>query len=115
MTSRRSAGLLLSNVSPLTPSHHSPALKWPNVRGGTAAVALVSIVRAVPTVVLVPLVLGATDALARDRLLRLVVWGRVVFLVVASALVISGASPALIYLLAAVDAVASALLRPLRA
>jgi hypothetical protein len=25
--------LWLSNVSPLTPSHHSPAMKWPNVGG----------------------------------------------------------------------------------
>jgi hypothetical protein len=83
--------------------------------GGTGAVALVSIIRAVPTVFLVPVILGATNALARDHMLRLVVWGRVGFLVVASALVISGATPAIIYVFAGVDAVASALLRPLRA
>jgi hypothetical protein len=83
--------------------------------GGTAAVALVSIIRAVPTVVLVPTLLGATDAMARDHLLRLVVWGRVGFLLVATALVLYGASPALIYVFAGIDAVASALLRPLRA
>ncbi|HEX5014900.1 MAG TPA: cyclic nucleotide-binding domain-containing protein [Candidatus Limnocylindrales bacterium] len=82
--------------------------------GGTGAVALVSVIRSVPTVVLVPLVLGATDVLPRDHMLRLVVWGRVGFLVVASGLVITGATPALIYVFAGVDAVASALLRPLR-
>ena len=37
MTSRVSAGLWLSNVSPPTPSHHSPAMKWPNVGGDAAA------------------------------------------------------------------------------
>jgi cyclic nucleotide-binding protein/MFS transporter len=83
--------------------------------GGTAAVALVSIVRAVPSVLLVPLILGATDAMPRDRLLRQVLRGRVVFLFLATALVLYGAAPLLIYVLAGVDAVASAVLRPIRA
>jgi hypothetical protein len=83
--------------------------------GGTAAVALVSIVRAVPSVLLVPLVLGATDTLPRDRLLGLVLRGRVVFLISATVLVFLGVAPILIYALAGVDAVASAVLRPLRA
>jgi hypothetical protein len=83
--------------------------------GGTAAVALVSIVRAVPTVFLVPLLLGATNAIPRDRMLRLVVWARVVFLVLATGLVIYGAAPPVIYVFAGIDGVASALLRPLRA
>ena len=39
MTSRVSAGLWLSNVSPETPSHHSPAMKWPNVGGAVALAA----------------------------------------------------------------------------
>jgi hypothetical protein len=83
--------------------------------GGTAAVALVSIIRAVPSVLLVPVILGATDAMPRDRLLGFVLRGRTAFLILATALVFSGAAPILIYLLAGVDAVASALLRPLRA
>jgi hypothetical protein len=83
--------------------------------GGTAAVALVAIIRALPSVVLVPVLLVATDAIPRDRLLRLVVAIRVACLVVATALVISNALLLPIYLLAGIDAVAGGLLRPLRA
>ena len=53
--------------------------------GGTPAVALLAIIRSLPSVVLVPWLLAATDAIPRDRLLRLVVWGRVGFLLVAEA------------------------------
>jgi MFS family permease len=83
--------------------------------GGTTAVALVAIIRALPSVVLVPLLLAATDAIPRDRLLRLVVATRVACLLVATALVIGNEIPFAIYLLAGIDAVAGGLLRPLRA
>ena len=83
--------------------------------GGTAAVALLAIIRALPSVVLVPMLLAATDTIPRDRLLRLVVATRVACLVVATALVIGDAFLFAIYLLAGIDAVAGGLLRPLRA
>ena len=83
--------------------------------GGTAAVAVLAIIRALPSVVLVPMLLAATDAIPRDRLLRLVVATRVACLVVATALVIGDAFLFAIYLLAGIDAVAGGLLRPLRA
>ncbi len=83
--------------------------------GGTAAVALVAIIRSLPSVFLVPLLLDATDAIPRDRLLRLVVATRVACLVVATALVIGNAFLFAIYLLAGIDAVAGGLFRPLRA
>jgi MFS family permease len=83
--------------------------------GGTAAVALVAIIRSLPSVVLVPWLLAATDAIPRDRLLRLVVATRVACLAVATGLVIGDALVFAIYLIAGIDAVAGGLLRPLRA
>jgi Cyclic nucleotide-binding domain/Major Facilitator Superfamily len=83
--------------------------------GGTAAVALVAIIRSLPSVVLVPWLLAATDAIPRDRLLRLVIATRVVCLGVATGLVIGDALVFAIYLIAGIDAVAGGLLRPLRA
>src|SRR5262249_58460754 len=44
--------------------------------GGTAAVALVAILRALPSVVLVPLLLSRGDAVSADAMLRLSVWAR---------------------------------------
>ena len=83
--------------------------------GGTAAVALVAIIRALPSVVLVPVLLGAFDAMPPDRLLRFVIAARVAFLAVATALVAGDALPVLVYLVAGIDAVAGGLTRPLRA
>ena len=83
--------------------------------GGTAAVALVTVIRAVPSVILVPVLLGATDGVPRDRLLRLVLQARVVILAVMTVFVVLGATPIFIYLLAGVDSVATAILRPIRA
>jgi hypothetical protein len=78
------------------------------------AVAVLAIIRALPSVVLVPYLLARTNTMARDALLRLVVGARVVCLVAITALVVADASLALIFLLAAVDSVAGGLLRPLR-
>jgi hypothetical protein len=83
--------------------------------GGTAAVALLAIVRALPSVVLVPVLLAATNAFPRDRLLWLVVAARVACLVVLTALVFGDALLVAIYVLTGIDAVAGGLLRPLRA
>ena len=44
--------------------------------GGTAAVALVAVLRALPSVVLTPLILSLADRIPKDRLLRLVVFFR---------------------------------------
>jgi hypothetical protein len=82
--------------------------------GGTAAVAFVAIIRALPSVVLTPLLLSLTDAVPRDRLLRLIMAARLACIVVATIEVVAAAPPAGIYLVVAVDAVAGALLRPLR-
>jgi MFS family permease len=82
--------------------------------GGTPAVALLVIVRNLPSVVTIPYLLSLTNAIPRDRLLRLVVWARVVCLVVLSVLVIGGSAPWLIFVLTALDAVAGGLIRPLR-
>lgn len=83
--------------------------------GGTAAVASLAIIRALPSVVLVPYLLARTNAMPRDALLRLVVWARIVCLAAITALVIAGSSLAFIFFLAALDSVAGGLLRPLRA
>ena len=83
--------------------------------GGTAAVAFVAIIRALPSVVLVPLLLSITQAIAPDRLLRLLVAGRLACVVAAAVLVLGAAPPPAVYLVAAIDAVAGALLRPIRA
>jgi len=82
--------------------------------GGTTAVAILAIIRALPSVVLVPYLLARTDTMARDALLRLVVGARIVCLVAITALVVADSSLVLIFFLAAVDSVAGGLLRPLR-
>jgi hypothetical protein len=82
--------------------------------GGTAAVALVAVIRSLPSVVLAPLLIAASAALARDRLLRLVLAVRVGCVVGATSLVVVDGPIPPIYFLGAVDAVAAALLRPLR-
>ncbi len=82
--------------------------------GGPPAVALVAVIRSLPSVVLAPLLLAATEAVPRDRLLRLVLVARALCVVGATWFVLSGGPIPLIYGLAAVDAVAAALLRPLR-
>jgi hypothetical protein len=84
------------------------------VEGGTTAVAFLAIIRALPSVVLVPYLLARTNTIARDALLRLVVAARVICLVAITALVVADSSLALIFFLAAVDSVAGGLLRPLR-
>jgi hypothetical protein len=83
--------------------------------GGTTSVAFIAVLRALPSVVLAPLIMSLTAALPRDRLLRLVVAVRVACVVAATIEVVAGAPPASIYALAAIDAVAASLLRPLRA
>ena len=83
--------------------------------GGTPTVAVLVIIRALPSVVTVPYLLSLTDAMPRDRLLRLVIWARVACLVVITVLVIGRSALALIFLFTALDAVAGGLLRPLRA
>ncbi|HET9345066.1 MAG TPA: cyclic nucleotide-binding domain-containing protein [Candidatus Limnocylindrales bacterium] len=85
-----------------------------HVVGGTTAVALVAVLRALPSVVLAPLALSLADGLARDRLLRLVVLARLACVGLATALVLASGPLAALYALAAVDAVAAALLRPIR-
>ena len=82
--------------------------------GGTAAVAFVAVSRSLPSVVLAPLLIAATGRIPRDRLLRAVLVARVACVVAASAIVLSSAPIEPVYLLAAADAVAAALLRPLR-
>ena len=83
--------------------------------GGTTAVALVAISRALPSVFIIPWLLAATEAMPRDRLLRLGLATRVACLLVSTVLVIGDQLPIVIYLLAAIDAVAGAHLRPFRA
>ncbi|MFL5726353.1 MAG: cyclic nucleotide-binding domain-containing protein [Chloroflexota bacterium] len=83
--------------------------------GGTAAVAFVAVLRALPSVVLTPLILSLADRIARDSLLRLVVAVRVVCVAILTVLIAQDAAIPSIYLLAAIDAIAAALLRPLRA
>jgi hypothetical protein len=83
--------------------------------GGTTALALVAISRALPSVFIIPWLLAATEAMPRDRLLRLGLATRVACLLVSTVLVIGDQLPVVIYLLAAIDAVAGAHLRPFRA
>jgi Cyclic nucleotide-binding domain/Major Facilitator Superfamily len=83
--------------------------------GGTPTVAVLVIIRALPSVVTVPYLLSLTEAMPRDRILRLVIWARVACLVVITVLVIGRSALALIFLFTALDAVAGGLLRPLRA
>jgi len=82
--------------------------------GGTPTVALLVIIRNLPSVVTVPALLSLTNGIPRDRLLRLVVWAQVVCLVLLTALLIGRSGLALVFLLTALEAVAGALLRPLR-
>ena len=82
--------------------------------GGTAAVAFVAVIRSLPSVVLAPALMAATDRVERDLLLRMVLAARLLCVVGATAFVIGGGPPPVIYLLCAVDAIAAALLRPLR-
>jgi hypothetical protein len=82
--------------------------------GGTAAAAFVAIIRALPSVVVTPVLLSRTDAVPRDRLLRRVVAVRVAFVLAATVEVVVGAPLAGIYLLIAIDTAAGGLLRPLR-
>jgi MFS family permease len=81
---------------------------------GTGGVALIAVLRALPSVVLAPLVISLADPVARDRLLRIVLVVRVALVALATVLVLADAAPVTVYAVAAVDAVAAALLRPLR-
>jgi hypothetical protein len=83
--------------------------------GGTPTVALLVIIRNLPSVVTVPFLLSLTAAIPRDRLLRLVALAEVACLVVLAILVIAGAALAVEFLVTALQAIAGALLRPLRA
>jgi MFS family permease len=83
--------------------------------GGTGSVAVVAVLRALPSVVLAPLALSLADRVARDRLLRVVVVLRLACVVALSALVLATAALSGVFAFAAVDAVAASLLRPLRA
>jgi Cyclic nucleotide-binding domain len=81
--------------------------------GGTGAVAVLAILQAAPSVVLAPIVMRATSSLDRDALLRSVLAVRVAAM--ASAALLAAVAPVVVLALAAVDAVASTLLRPVRA
>ena len=83
--------------------------------GGTTAVAIVAVLRALPSVVLTPLILSLADRIPKDRFLRIVVFFRVACLAVLTVEIASDAGEAAIFAIAAVDAIAAALLRPLRA
>jgi MFS family permease len=82
--------------------------------GGPPAVALVALLQSLPSVVLAPLVLSLAEAIARERLLRGVLVVRFVAVGLAAIVLAAGGAAALVYALAAIDAVASTLLRPLR-
>jgi len=82
--------------------------------GGTSAVAFVAVLRSLPSVVLAPLILSLADRVPRDRLLRLIVVGRVACVAILTAEVAGEVAPGAIYAVAAIDAIAAALLRPLR-
>lgn len=82
--------------------------------GGPPAVALVALLQSLPSVVLAPLVLSLTETMPRERLLRGVLVVRFVAVGLAGIVLAADGVAALVYVLAAVDAVASTLLRPLR-
>lgn len=82
--------------------------------GGVAAVAALAVVRALPSVVVAPVLASAMDRLAPDRQLRLVLGTRVALVALATASLVIGASIEILVALAGLDAVASTLVRPIR-
>jgi Cyclic nucleotide-binding domain len=82
--------------------------------GGVAAVAALAVVRALPSVVVAPVLVSAMDRIAADRQLRLVLGTRVALVSLATLALAGGASIEVLVGLAGVDAVASTLLRPIR-
>jgi len=82
--------------------------------GGAPAVALVALLQSLPSVVLAPLAMWLGGAVARDRLLRIVLAARVGAIGLAAAALVGDAPATAVYGLATIDAVGSTLLRPLR-
>jgi hypothetical protein len=82
--------------------------------GGTGAVALVAILQAAPSVVLLPVIIRATERMPRDTLLRGTLVVRLTTIGLAAGALLATGWPALVFGLAAVDAVASGFLRPIR-
>ena len=86
-----------------------------NAEGGSAAVAFVAVIRSLPSAVMTPLLINATRQIRRDALLRIVLVIRVLSVAAAVGLIVTAAPVGLLYLVAAIDSLAGAVLRPLRA
>ncbi len=82
--------------------------------GGTTSVALLAVIRALPSVVLAPLLAAAANRLPPATQLRLVLGVRVATMTLATVFLVAGGDPTLVFVLAGIDAVAAAVLRPIR-
>ncbi|HSK52480.1 MAG TPA: cyclic nucleotide-binding domain-containing protein [Clostridia bacterium] len=82
--------------------------------GGAAAVSVVALLQALPSVVVAPLVMTATDWLPRGRLTAIVLAVRVASVGLAAVALALSVPVAVVFGLATIDAIAAALLRPIR-
>jgi hypothetical protein len=82
--------------------------------GGAGAVALLTILRTAPSVVLVPSITTLAGSRRADDLLRTTLVTRLACVLLAGAAVVAGAPALVVYLLVAVDSVVGTLLQPIR-
>lgn len=82
--------------------------------GGTGAVAVLAVIRALPSVIVAPIVTALADRVPPDTQLRVVLGARVAVVALATIVLLGGGATALLLLLAGIDAVAATLLRPIR-
>ena len=82
--------------------------------GGAGAVALVTILRTAPSIVLVPLITTLAGARPADELLRATLIVRIACVLVAGAAVVAATPPLVVYVLVAVDSVVGTVLQPIR-
>ena len=85
--------------------------------GGPSAIALVAVLQSLPSVVLAPLLTAATGRFSRGGVLRAILVVRVLAVALAAVLLAGGIgddAALVVFVLAAVDGLASTLLRPIR-
>ena len=82
--------------------------------GGAGAVALVTILRTAPSIVLVPLITTLAGPRRADELLRATLMVRIACVLLAGAAVVAATPPLVVYVLVAVDSVVGTVLQPIR-
>lgn len=82
--------------------------------GGAGAVAIVTVLRTAPSIVLVPTIATLAGARRADDLLRVTLAVRIVCVVVAGAAMVAAMPALVVYVLVAIDSVVGTLLQPIR-